>query len=103
MKFYKELKSRLETCEIMNYKIFTQVPGGLALLDSEKAEVLAAQSWGSDSASKRHVVAYSIWDGWRGDARIQVYSYKWPEIIHPANVEAAITGVKFGKAFTPEQ
>ena len=44
MKFYKELKSRLETCEIMNYKIFTQVPGGLALLDSEKAEVLAAQS-----------------------------------------------------------
>jgi len=44
MKFYQELKSRLETCKIMNFKIFTQVRGGLALLDSEKAEVLATQS-----------------------------------------------------------
>jgi len=43
MKFYQELKSRLETCKIMNYKIFTKVPGGLALLESEKADVLATQ------------------------------------------------------------
>jgi len=87
----------------MNFKIFTQVRGGLALLDSEKAEVLATQSWGSGSASKRPVGAYSIWDGWRGDARIQVHSYKWPEVSHPPYVEAAMTGVKVGKALTPEQ
>jgi hypothetical protein len=43
MKFYQELKSRLETCEIMNYNIFKQVPGGLALLDSGEAKVLATQ------------------------------------------------------------
>jgi hypothetical protein len=43
MKFYQELKYRLETYEIMNYKIFTQVLGGLAFLDSEKAEVLTTQ------------------------------------------------------------
>jgi len=40
MKFYQELKSRLETCKIMNYKVFTQ---GLAFIDSEKVEVLATQ------------------------------------------------------------
>jgi len=103
MKFYQELKSRLETCKLINYKIFTQVRGGLALLDSEKAEVLATQSWGSGSASKRPVGAYSIWDGWRGDVRIQVYSYKWSEVSHPADVEATMTGVKVGKALTPER
>jgi len=63
MQFYHELKSSLETCEIMNYKIFTQVLGGLAFLDSEKAEVLATQPCGSGSASKRPVGASSIWGG----------------------------------------
>ena len=94
MQFYQELKSRLETCEIMNYKIFTQVLGGLAFLDSEKTEILATQPWGSGSASRRPVGASSIWGRWRGDARIQ---------IHPADVEAAMTGVKVGKALTPER
>jgi len=84
----------------MNYKIFTR---GLALLDSEKAKVRATQSWGSGSASKRLVGAYSIWDGWRGDATIQVHSYKWPEVSHAADVEEATTGVKVRKALTPER
>jgi hypothetical protein len=40
MRCYQELKSRLETCDRMNYTIFMQVQGGLVLPDSEKAEAL---------------------------------------------------------------
>jgi hypothetical protein len=73
-----------------------QALGGLALSDSEKAEVLA------DSLEAQPVGPGSHWDGWWGDVRIQVRTASEQTVTKLSEVLQAIKGLKVGKAPGPK-
>jgi hypothetical protein len=77
-----------------------EVPRGLALSDTEKAEALA-DGLGVVSTGVRPVGPGSYWDGEWCDAHMRVYPFKWTETNHTLGGPTAIRGLKVGKAPGP--